>query len=211
MKRFFTQAVVSRSTAITFNIRGHGDWHAKIWQAFRPVEGDDAPRSWLYSVEELSTCFKALILSDNIPTRPEWCGIDGWATKEIPDGFLQHPRYSFQLTANPTRTLSASRKRMSLAHKTSPIEDVESNLMEWIDRKGENGGFRVVHERTSVTPIGVEVFSNARRSHRVTISYVRFQGVLEVIEPDLFTHIFNSGIGRSKSYGAGMLLLKPIQ
>jgi CRISPR system Cascade subunit CasE len=208
VKKFMTQCLVSHETAAKERIYHHGRWHAKIWEAFRPVSGDDIPRAWLYSVEETPNGYKALILSDEIPTRPDWCPSMGWATKPLPDEFLNHSRYVFGLTANATKS---GEQRISLAKRTSAEDDPEPRLLDWLERKGDRGGFQIYRSKTSVLPLSVESFPTSDGSQKMTLQYVQFRGVLEVTNKSDFQNSFNLGIGRGRAFGAGLLLLKPIQ
>jgi len=212
VKHFLTQALVDYRAIAKHRIWDQGDWHKLVWQAFNPIEGDRGPRQFLYSVEETPSGCKTLILSDQIPTRPDWCPASGWATKTLPDNFLVHSRYIFGLTASATRIVSTGdiKKRVSLARRLTPEDDPQDRLLDWLERKGALGGFRIYRNKTSVLPLDVEKFSNSNKQ-AVTVQYVRFAGVLDVTDRTLFTATFNAGVGRAKSYGAGLLLLKPIQ
>jgi CRISPR system Cascade subunit CasE len=213
VKRFLTQALVDHWSAAKARIRHHGDWHKLIWQAFNPIEGDRGHRGFLYAVEETPQAYKTLILSESVPTRPDWCPAQGWTTKAVPGGFLSHSRYVFSLTANPTRIRSDgdSKTRISLATHLGQDDDPEPRLLDWLERKGCVDGFRIYRGKTLVTPLDVQTFPTSDRSQKITLHYVRYQGVLDVTDTALFQNTFNTGIGRAKSYGCGMLLLKPIQ
>jgi hypothetical protein len=128
----------------------------------------------LYAVEETPTGYKTLILSEAVPTRPDWCPAEGWATKALPINFLQHSRYVFRLTACATRILSSDggKKRISLAKRTGPDDEPESRLLDWLERKGDGGGgFRMLRHKTLVLPMEVQAFSTSDKSHRITIQY----------------------------------------
>lgn len=208
MKRFLTQCLLSYEAAARARIRHQGDWHGLVWSGFKPVEGDGVKRGFLYAVEEITGGYRTLILSEEIPTRPDAFPASGWATKTIPKGFLDHSRYVFTVTANPTAVRGG--KRVSVAQRMGLEDDPEMRLLEWLQRKGAQGGFRPLLSKTRVDTLGVETFFNSRKQ-QVTFHYVRFHGVLEVTSPNEFQAAFNAGIGRGRAFGAGLLLLKPIQ
>jgi CRISPR system Cascade subunit CasE len=212
VKRFLTQCLVDHETAAKSMIRHQGDWHRCVWQAFNPIEGDRGPRRFLYAVEETSQGYKSLILSDEIPTRPDWCPVQGWTTKVVPSEFLNHSRYAFGLTANPTRVHSVgdTKTRISLAQRLSPEDDPQPRLLDWLERKGAVGGFRIYRRNTLAISSDVQTFRTSDQSQQITLHYVRYQGVLEVTDQSLFETTFHSGIGHAKAFGAGLLLLKPI-
>jgi CRISPR system Cascade subunit CasE len=207
VKQFFTQCLVDHQAIVRARLRHHGDWHQRIWETFNPVDGDGASRGFLYSVEETANGCRALILSDSVPTRPDWCPMVQWTTKPVPDGFLTHQKYVFSLTANATRVRDG--KRISLAKRAGVDDDPEVRLLDWLERQAIKGGFRFERDAVSVLPLPVERFPYDGRE--VTFQYTRFQGVLEVTDQALFQITFNSGIGRAKGFGAGLLLLKPIK
>jgi CRISPR system Cascade subunit CasE len=209
VKRFMTQALVDHLSAAKARIHHHGDWHRLIWKGFNPIEGDRGQRGFLYSIEETPHGYRALILSEAVPTRPDWCPVAGWTTKAVPEGFLDHSRYAFSLTANPTVDRSHG-PRISLAQREGPGDDPEPRLLDWLNRKGLAGGFRIYRGKTLIIPGEVQTFQTSDRSRQMTFHYVRYQGVLEVTDSTLFQQSFHSGIGRGRAFGAGMLLLKPI-
>jgi CRISPR system Cascade subunit CasE len=209
VKSFLTQALVDHVLAAKYRIYHHGHWHRCVWEAFNPVEGDHGKRGFLYSVEETPGGYRVLILSESVPTRPDWCPVPGWATKVIPAGFLSHTRYAFSLTANPTRDL-VSGQRVSLTQRIGPDDEPEPRLLDWLERKGSQGGFKIYRGKTVAIPGEIQKFSTSDKSQQITLHYVRYQGVLEVTNLTLFQQSFHSGIGRGRAFGAGMLLLKPI-
>jgi CRISPR system Cascade subunit CasE len=210
VKRFLTQCLVDHQSIVKARLRHQGDWHQRIWEAFNPVDGDGSARGFLYSVEETVDGCRALILSDSVPTRPDWCPMAQWTTKTVPDGFLSHQKYVFSLTANATITRDGKRTSLAKRELCSPHPWGWSGLLlDWLERKGVSGGFRFDRDAVSVLPLPVERFPYAGRE--VTFQFTRFQGVLEVTDHALFQITFNSGIGRAKGFGAGLLLLKPIQ
>lgn len=211
MKRFLTQALVGHEVIAKHRIWDQGDWHRLVWLAFNPIQGDHGPRGFLYSVEETSDGVKVLILSDDIPTRPDWCPASGWTTKAVPEGFLSHSRYVFGLTACATQitTIEGHKKRVSVARRLTPEDDPQERLLDWLERKGANGGFRIIRSKTSASPLDIQNFATTKMQN-ITFQYARFTGVMDITDHQLFTTTFNTGIGRAKSFGAGLLLLKPI-
>lgn len=153
-----------------------------------------------------------LIVSQSPPARPEWCPHDpeSWKTKPIPASYFTRRRYVFQLCANPTKKVSKERPDRSLTKngRRVPIW-IREELVEWITRKGEQGGF-VVDETTLCTfSRGRDYFE--KNGMRGLHSAVEFQGVLTVNDSVRFHETFSHGIGSAKAFGFGMLVIAPLE
>lgn len=74
--------------------------------------------------------------------------------------------------------------------------------------KAAQSGFKIVGESLGVTAPIAQTFWRKGKSGK--LSKVDFKGVLNVIERDLFKNSFEKGIGPSKSFGFGMLMLQPV-
>jgi CRISPR system Cascade subunit CasE len=114
----------------------------------------------------------------------------------------------FQLCANPTKkvaskpdgTVTKNGRRVPLGKR--------DELVEWIKRKGDLGGF-AVHEATLRTfPRGREYFEKDGRTG--LHSAVEFQGALTVTDPAKFHETFTRGIGSAKAFGFGLLVIAPV-
>lgn len=49
-----------------------------------------------------------------------------------------------------------------------------------------------------------------KKSHQVQFSSVDFQGVLRVVDPEIFLKQYEKGYGRAKSMGCGLMMIRPI-
>lgn len=180
-------------------------WHQAAWQCF--PDAPDAKRDFLLRVNWLSNGCRAYILSRREPLQPDWCPVYGWAVREIPSGFLRHQNYYFDLLANPTRTLvvrDAAGKRVKNG-KRIPLCRRDDQLR-WLKDKAELHGFSLISN-----PV-----MDSAKSHMLCcknsisrILGVRFRGKLHVTNPERFSKAFYSGIGKSKAFGFGMLMLQP--
>lgn len=204
-----TQILVSYDRAVQkLNIRDTYDWHQRVWQAFGGRDG--ALRDFLIRVDRKEEAYRVLILSRSVPAKPDWCPTDCFGTKEIPDGFFAHPRYRFSLLANPTKKLrvanaDGSRKKNG---RRVPLTKREE-LVAWLQRKAESGGFRINADSLRVIPRGREFFHKDGRSNG-THTAVEFQGELIVTNPAPFRATAAAGIGSAKAFGFGLLVLAPI-
>jgi len=109
---------------------------------------------------------------------------------------------AFRLRANPT----VKRKFPSGDHKRVGIYGEEKQI-EWLRRKGEHHGFRLLSARTSGQD---EVNGSAWRNghkHRLKLVAVQFDGLLQVIDPERLGEAVRQGIGSGKGFGFGLLSL----
>ena len=105
--------------------------------------------------------------------------------------------FAFRLRANPT--VKRERKRRGLCTPDSQLK--------WFSRKGENGGFRLLRAeaRQEGSVRGVTHRNGCR--HRFEFLSVRFDGLLQVTDPDLMLAALRNGIGSGKGLGFGLLSL----
>ena len=144
-----------------------------------------------------------------------------WA---LPDGYLLAPvdirnidrlwemiavgaRFRFRLVGNPTRDIVQRDAEGVRTHsKRIPIRsDVERRA--WLDHQSTGKGFRVL-EVMIIQPSENKIVGRAKDGPR-TIEIVRYDGLLEVTDIVLFKNAIEVGIGRGKSFGAGLLSVAP--
>lgn len=112
---------------------------------------------------------------------------------------------AFRLRANPTRRLGKAAGKDQ--GKRVGIYDEESQIR-WLERKAEAGGFRILSltvrrdgklrdyiPRQDDAPTKLELLS------------VQFDGLLQVLDPQLLITTVESGVGSAKGFGFGLLSL----
>lgn len=143
-------------------------------------------------------------------TLPDWNGLyaDGRLLRlaEIKQFDLRPAAgevFQFRLAANPTKRLKGDGQkdgpRVGLAR--------EEDQLEWLRRKGALHGFAVLAAQTVKLsqPDGWKQDGGGR--HRIRLEAVRFDGRLQVIDPDSFAKAVTEGIGSGKGFGFGLLSL----
>lgn len=203
---YLTQATIDHAIAAKHGLRDTYDWHQAVWKAF-PGRGDQR-RDFLTRLDERDEGFRLLIVSPEIPTRPDWCPENCWQTKPIPEQYFGKSRYAFQLCANPTKKVTKLQPDGSPTKngKRVPLRSREE-LVAWMQRKGEQGGFVVEEAMLRTIPRGREHF--AKDGARGLHSAVEYQGVLTVTDPAKFHKTFTYGIGSAKAFGFGLLVIAP--
>lgn len=114
---------------------------------------------------------------------------------------------AFRLRANPTKRLGKSAERN--VGKRVGIYDADAQTA-WLERKAADAGFRLLTltvggDDTQKGNIPQEVGPTLE----LQLLAVRFDGILQVIEPSAFIAALTGGIGSGKAWGCGLLSLAP--
>ncbi len=215
--------------------------HRRVLSAFGHIEAEDARAALgvLYRVEtDVRTGVMTLLVQsaecpewDRLPTAYllEEDGADNPACKFIGDKYEMVEAgmiLRFRLRANPTRKIETKtdadgKKRNG---KRVEIRD-EQKQLEWLERKGEQHGFRVravrtINENKSIgnrasqyarnttsnsSSLPANVADEQARPPRLTFASVLFEGELMVTNKEMFADALKCCIGSGKSYGFGLL------
>jgi CRISPR system Cascade subunit CasE len=113
---------------------------------------------------------------------------------------------AFRLRANPTvkrRFDDGDHKRVGLVREEEQIE--------WLKRKGEQGGFRLLAARAgNESRVGGFIRrEEGSKTHKLTLLAVQFDGLLQVTDPDRLRETVRRGVGSGKGLGFGLLSLAP--
>jgi CRISPR system Cascade subunit CasE len=112
---------------------------------------------------------------------------------------------ALRLRANPT----VKRRRQCNDGGLRAVRDPlyrEADQRAWLERKGEQGGFRVL--RVDAIPEGdVISWQGNGQHHKMTLFAVRFDGLLQVSDPERLRETVRCGVGSAKGLGFGLLSL----
>lgn len=124
-------------------------------------------------------------------------------------------RFQFRLVANPVfRVRKASVDRRGNQFDTKwvgkrvPVPADEQSLRNWLERRAADAGF-TLKELSLVQPGFVYVNKTNEAGAGTRLRSVRYEGVLQVIEPDKFRAALAAGIGPAKAFGFGLLYIAP--
>jgi CRISPR system Cascade subunit CasE len=199
---------IGAETAFLGGVPDSYHWHQRLWRCF-PGQ-PDRKRDFLIRIDTLDGGFRLWMLSPSRPTCPDWCPPECFAVKEVGESFLSHRYYAFSLRANPVKCLVQRNGRGERSRHGKRVPLIKPDeLRTWLDRKGEQGGFRI----TGNPPldIGPMVKNHFRKREQAAChGGVEFRGVLEVTDPSAFKETYHTGIGSAKGFGFGLLLLKPV-
>ena len=140
---------------------------------------------------------KILILANRNPIVPEHGEL---VSKKIPDNFLDHEHYRFEIVINPSQRNNATRKII-------PIKGREA-IGEWfINKAPRSWGFSVNPQNLIISNNHVKCFD--KKGHQVTQGYATVVGQFHVTDKAQFINSFQNGIGRGRAFGAGLLQVIP--
>lgn len=211
---FLSEIKMRDADAARFFSANPYDWHKVVWSFF-PGRAD---RDFLYRVDYTPRGIRLMLLSAVQPVivhkGERYC----FRSREIPESFLTHTLYRFQVRVNPTRRIKIDARTGMQVEKgiRVPITG-ERELLEWFERKGKAGGFSLPGLRQAQdSAYYISVVQEARlnfhkkgygKAHHAS---VQFSGILRVEDADLFKKTFQHGIGSAKSFGFGLLMLQPL-
>lgn len=127
---------------------------------------------------------------------------------------------NFKLRANPTRKIKNDKKNGARV----PITDA-AKIIEWLKRKGLDGGFKVFSVISSPEPMKTgfkknndlnstkkPVSSEILHSfhHDLTFNGVVFSGTLQISDKIKFSETIKKGIGSGKAFGYGLLSIATV-
>lgn len=143
-----------------------------------------------------------------LPPDPYDLASENPAIKPFEPQFQPRQMLNFRLLANPTKRLgkrygTGKGKRVGL-YKTD-------EQMAWLQRKAQQSGFRLVSARPSHDRMQSGTIRREQTTHSLKLHTVRFDGVLQVVDPDQFYRTLQEGIGSAKAFGCGLLSLARMQ
>ena len=140
--------------------------------------------------------------------------------KPFDPSFAAGQLLQFRLRANPTKKkLSENRPDRKNGKRVGLYKEDEQR--DWLDRKGQDGGFRVVSchvipegkthstkpDDESRRTQGAKTEDEKPERKKMPLLSVRFDGVLQVTDPEALLQTLRGGIGSAKAFGFGLLSL----
>jgi CRISPR system Cascade subunit CasE len=142
--------------------------------------------------------------------KPDWgrIGLSGWLADAdrpldlspllVPAALKAGRRLRFRLRANPCITRAG--KRLGL------LQQDEQRV--WMERKGTQHGFTLPGVVMISEPRMLK--SRKRSGQTMSIFSTLYDGVIEVVEPEIFLSALRTGIGHGKVMGLGLISIAPM-
>ncbi|QCF27511.1 type I-E CRISPR-associated protein Cas6/Cse3/CasE [Hydrocarboniclastica marina] len=160
------------------------------------------------------------VLSDEPPVNVP--GLLQAETKALSPNLKTGDRLAFRLRANPTVARKQQGRERSVRHDvlmdakvqcqraqiTDPAEvqaRTEHAASTWLLNRGATGGF----ELTAQPQVsGYRQHFIQRKNREIRFSSVDYEGVLTVTNPEQFLNVLAHGLGRSRGFGCGLMLVR---
>ena len=125
------------------------------------------------------------------------------------EGFLDSlhagQKYGFRLTCNPVM----NKKNGEYSSRGRRVPLVGKNARSWVIKSLEDSGLSDIDLGDTHDESKFVFFKN--KDHKVTIRSQSYDGLVTVKDEDSLKRSLVNGIGPSKAYGCGMLILEPIR
>lgn len=197
--------------------------HRTIWSLF--AKDPDKKRDFLYRQDEKNGLLSFYIVSEQAPENNS----DLWdiESKKYVPSLFSGQKLVFSLRANPIVTrwdengkhqrhdvvmdakTRMEKERVPENRRPQVTEIVQKVGVEWLKKKGEKNGFEVSEGQVIATGYCCNRFYKPKGKHSVNISTIDFSGILTVTDPKALTDALYEGIGPAKSFGCGLMLVRP--
>lgn len=184
--------------------------HQAIFRAF-PDASDGGPGRVLYRLDiDRQGNTNLLVQSEK---KPDWdkanmlkeCLLEPAACRTFLPRCHAGQNLFFRLRANPTVKKQAEGKKNG--YRLGLLR--QGDQVAWLRNKAEEGGFAVLS--CQVMPEGIAHGEKGRQDGKLRHYGVHFEGVLEVLDPDVFQATIHRGIGPAKGFGFGLLSIAPVR
>jgi len=217
------------------------EMHRTIMKAFPQVETHENPR------EKYNVLFRADVDERNRRTvvfvqstiQPDWSFLltiyeylclsndkQNPACKSIEttiNSLRKDQILKFRLRANPTKRIGRDTKYDGALKGKRVGLLREEEQIEWLQSKGEKGGFTLIENRQASECVGFPVYrvsiqkegklenrkKDNEKKQTTTHLAARFDGVLKITDVDAFRSSLIKGIGPGKAFGFGLLSIAP--
>lgn len=210
---YITRIELDRNKKATWNaLKNPNLFHGAIESAF-----NDKTERKLWRIDSLFGRRYLMIVSRTLPDfttilrqyAPDNVEVQSKNYDAFLDSIKKGSLWEFRLTAAPM----ISKKPDGIKEKRGipmPIRKCEEQV-EWLNRKGENHGFKVIGNVMIENP-GPTLFMKGEQGARQPVSFLKitYNGKLTVTDPELFRDAMINGIGREKAYGNGLLTIASI-
>lgn len=197
--------------------------HSMVWSMF--AEDPDKKRDFLFRQEERDGQPLFYIVSKGKPEDQN--GLWDIESKEYNPYLYSGQKLIFSLRANPIVAkrddngrqhrhdivMDAKTKMKSeLAHEnkiTNFFEIAQREGVNWLRKRGGFNGFEVCENQVVASGYKTNRFLKPKGHHSVNISTIDFSGILTVKDPEILLNSLYQGVGPAKSFGCGLLLVRP--
>jgi CRISPR system Cascade subunit CasE len=193
--------------------------HQAVWKFFD--DDPDSNRDFLYHYENRTGRPGYYIVSDRKP-------VDRKKLWKIETKLYQPKIYSgqvlaFMLRANPVITVNSKRhdvvmhEKQKINYNQLPARErpslqhiVEKSGSAWLESRADQSGFSVSESMLKID--GYQTYRTYKKGCKKPISYsvIEYEGILKVTNDERFKQTLFNGLGRSKAFGCGLLMIRRV-
>lgn len=193
--------------------------HRVLWKFFS--NDPDRDRDFIYRRLLDARLPTFLTISERKPDNPD---PQSWMleVKPFEPDLRQGMILQFSLRANATVKKDGSRHDVVMNYKYEleneervpreewpPESEIEYEAgLEWIQKRDEKNGFRVQEESFRIQRHETQRFEKSDSDRMIHLGILDMAGMLKVNDEKKFMDTLREGIGRSKTYGCGMMMVK---
>lgn len=191
-----------------------GAFHNWVERLFTNEFEDGIRTRKLWRIDELNGKQYLMVVSEKVPNKESFTmyGVEGTAQVRLYDTFLDKlqkgQRMRFRATLNPVISLSSG-KSSGERGKVVPCLSKEEKMKYLLD-KSERNGFSLSEDEFCISGMQTKKLYK-RDGNDATVSTVTYDGNLTITDPSLFRKVLETGLGKKKAYGCGLLTVIPIQ
>lgn len=189
-----------------------GAYHHWVEQSF-PEEIDSKIRTRkLWRIDSLRGKSYLLVVSPEKPdmNRLEKYGVKGTAKTRDYDQYLASLKAGmevrFRVVLNPVISISQGLNKRGRVVPHVTAEQQKQFLME----RAEKNGFSLCEDKVSIVKREYLPLYKSN-SNKVKLSCVTYEGVLKILDTEVFYKTLTQGFGKKKAYGFGMMTVIPIK
>ncbi len=193
--------------------------HQLLWGLF-PNTGKKT-RDFLYYKQEGGRTPFFLIISHDRPVKNDALEV---YTKEYLPKLKEGDKLAFSLRANPV----ISRKENGKSVRHNVLVNAKQRLRgqdlsygeifdasqivakKWLILQGERTGFSCSLDSITVNGYKKHSFYKKKSNMPIKFSSIDYEGILSVTDPEKFVEMLKSGLGKSKAFGCGLMLVRRV-
>ncbi|HEY9160747.1 MAG TPA: type I-E CRISPR-associated protein Cas6/Cse3/CasE [Desulfomonilia bacterium] len=195
--------------------------HQLIWNLFADNPG--RPRDFIYRHEEINGWPTFYTVSKREPA--DTVGMWEILSKEYNPQLKSGQRLGFTLCANPIRSRHdengrqqrhdvVMEKKLKLKKEgmSFNIPDIiQQTGFHWLEERAVSHGFRILENEVRADGYRQHRLFKGKENKTITFSSLDFNGILTVIEPDIFVKkCLFEGIGPAKAFGCGLMMVRRV-
>ncbi len=199
--------------------------HELVWGLFSDRE--DRKRDFIYRWETSERTPVLYVVSERRPVDRE--GLFRVQTKDYAPALTEGQPLAFSLRANAVIKKRDDEGRQHVhdvvmntkweMRQSGEWEDCELSQadlvqragVDWLRKRTEQHGFHFDDGMVRAESYQKHCFRKPRNRRPVTFVTIDFKGRLEVIDPEAFRQTLFEGIGPTKAYGCGLMMVRPVK